>query len=205
MAKNSHSINRLVLFIFVLLLGIQNSCVTNAQTSATSGLRSEMNIGRQSVSIIDYRACVVDWYMSKIGIREKTGNNDGVDVEYFLSTVGLGKGAAWCAAFVHAGLIHCGVENNITGWSPTAYDPKKVVYFKGQFFGEPQSGDVATIYFPSKRRIAHAMFYHKRRSSSIFESVEGNTNSAGSREGDGVYKKIRSFHSIYSICDFIKK
>ena len=29
-------------------------------------------------------------------------------------------------------------------------------------------------------------------------TVEGNTNAAGSREGDGVYRKLRSIHSIRS-------
>ena len=42
-------------------------------------------------------------------------------------------------------------------------------------------------------------FHDKKINDKIFKSVEGNTNSAGSREGDGVYVKYRSFRATYSI------
>ena len=38
---------------------------------------------------------------SQIGVREKTGKNDGAQVEKYLKTGGLGKGHAWCGAFVN--------------------------------------------------------------------------------------------------------
>lgn len=38
------------------------------------------------------------YYLNK-GTKEKTGNNDGVDVERFLRLVHANKGDAWCAAF----------------------------------------------------------------------------------------------------------
>ncbi len=37
----------------------------------------------------------------ELGVSERTGNNDGPQVERYLRTVGLGGGYAWCAAFVN--------------------------------------------------------------------------------------------------------
>jgi hypothetical protein len=40
--------------------------------------------------------------------------------------------------------------------------------------------------------------------SKTVHTVEGNTNQAGSREGDGVYRKIRLTRQIYAVTRFIK-
>ncbi|HRO18524.1 MAG TPA: hypothetical protein PLU07_10055, partial [Ferruginibacter sp.] len=60
-------------------------------------------------------------------------------------------------------------------------------------------GDVFTLYYAHLKRIGHTGFHHKKINSSVYESVEGNTNAAGSREGDGVYKKKRSYNATHSI------
>lgn len=138
-------------------------------------------------------------YLSQVGVREATGRNDGKEVEKYLRSVGLGKGYAWCAAFVHWCLNEADVKNNITAWSPTAHNAQNVVWNGKRFIKEPQPGDVFTLYFPSLKRIAHTGFYHRTVNASVYETVEGNTNSEGSREGDGVYKKKRSFNSTHSI------
>lgn len=36
-------------------------------------------------------------------------------------------------------------------------------------------------------------------------SIEGNTNVNGSREGDGVYRRVRHVRSIYRFADWLKK
>ena len=46
------------------------------------------------------QSCIAETYTSQIGVREATGRNDGKQVELYLKSVGLGKGYAWCAAFV---------------------------------------------------------------------------------------------------------
>lgn len=38
---------------------------------------------------------------TQVGVKELTGKNDGVEVESYLKSVGLGKGYAWCMAFVY--------------------------------------------------------------------------------------------------------
>lgn len=142
---------------------------------------------------------ISDVYLSQLGVREATGKNDGPEVEKYLRSVGLGKGNAWCSAFVHWCMKEAGLPNKINAWSPTAHNPKNIIYMAGKLREEPKAGDVGTLYYSKLKRIGHAYFYHERLNSTVYKSVEGNTNEAGSREGDGVYMKYRSFNATYSI------
>jgi len=151
-------------------------------------------------AVIEYPK-LTDVYESQIGVREKTGNNDGVDVEKYLKSTGLGKGNPWCAAFVHWCLNQAGIKNNITAWSPTAYDKNKIVYKNG-WKKEFKPGHVFTLYYANLKRIGHTGFVNKKVNSTVVETVEGNTNPEGSREGGGVYKRKRSLNSLYAICDW---
>lgn len=141
--------------------------------------------------------CLETWYTSQIGVREATGRNDGPQVEAYLKSVGLGKGYSWCAAFVKTGLIHCNVPNTINGWAPTALS-WLIIYQNGHFAEAPEPGDVFGIYSYSKRRIIHVGFFHRLQGKSI-KTVEGNTNNAGSSNGDGVYERLRPLYSINKI------
>lgn len=138
-------------------------------------------------------------YHKYIGVREATGNNDGFEVEMFLKSVGLEKGNSWCAAFVHFCLNEAGIPNTITGWSPTAHNPNNVVWFNRKLLKPAQQGDVFTLYSGSLGRIHHTGFYDGTVNTSIYQTVEGNTNIDGSSNGNGVYARKRSFNSTYSI------
>lgn len=143
---------------------------------------------------------VVHSYTNELGVREATGSNDGADVEKYLASAGFGKGYAWCAAFVN--WVH--ESNGIDGprgpaWSPSWF-PDSKVYDRHE--RPPQPGDVFGIYFKSKQRIAHVGFIDKWDGSKVI-TVEGNTNEAGSREGDGVYRKRRLARQIYKLSNWI--
>ena len=138
-------------------------------------------------------------YLSQIGVREATGKNDGPEVEMYLKTVGLKKGFAWCSAFVKWSLDEAEIPNKINAWSPTAENRNHFVYANKKHIKEPQPGDVFTIWYTKIKRIGHTGFYHEMQNDHIIVTVEGNTNEAGSREGDGVYKKYRSLKTIHSI------
>ena len=140
-------------------------------------------------------------YTSFIGVREKTGTNDGPEVEMFLHSVGLGKGYAWCAAFVKYCMLEAGIKaaERMNGMAMSTENKKNFVFKNGKFIKEPQPGDVGTLYYARLNRIGHTFFWDKKVNQSIFESVEGNTNMAGSREGDGVYRKKRSYNATFSI------
>lgn len=145
------------------------------------------------------QSCLVDTYTSQVGVREATGKNDGKQVEAYLKSVKLGKGYAWCAAFIRWCFDHCGIKTNINAMALSTHRPAHLVYFKGKKIREPIASDVGTLYYPKLGRIGHTFFFDKEINSKICRTVEGNTNAAGSREGDGVYVKYRSYKAIYSI------
>ena len=138
-------------------------------------------------------------YTSQIGVVEATGRNDGKQVEAYLKAVNLGKGYPWCAAFVKWCFVQLGTKNKINAMALSCDRPGHYVYFKGNKIRTPQPGDVFTLYYAKLKRIGHTGFFDKDVNGKIYRSVEGNTNSAGSREGDGVYIKYRSYKATYSI------
>jgi hypothetical protein len=138
-------------------------------------------------------------YNSQVGVREATGRNDGKQVEAYLKSTGLGKGYSWCAAFVKWCFDQADVKTPITAWSPSAHNSRNVVYFKRSLLKPVQPADVFTIWYPRLNRIGHTGFVDGQVNSKIIQTVEGNTNYAGSREGDGVYRKKRSLNTIHSI------
>jgi hypothetical protein len=138
-------------------------------------------------------------YTSQIGVREATGKNDGKQVEAYLRATGLGKGYSWCAAFVRWCFDQAGVKTSITAWSPSAHNSRNVVYHKRQLLKQVQPADVFTLWYSHLKRVGHTGFVDRIENSKVVVTVEGNTNQAGSREGDGVYLKKRSLHTIHSI------
>lgn len=138
----------------------------------------------------------------QLGVRESGGNNQGWKIEQYLQSVGLPPGNPWCAAYVRWVLEQCGYRTAITGWAPSAHNPKKVVYLQRKFKRVPVAGDVFTIYSTKKKRIAHAGFFRERINEKFYLTNEGNAAQDGAvnpYDGDGVYEKIRSFNATYSI------
>ncbi len=132
---------------------------------------------------------------SQIGVKEATGNNDGVEVEAYLAATGLKKGEPWCAAFLSWVFKQAGYEQPVTGWSPALFPLARQVKV-------PAPGIVFGIYFPSLKRIAHCGIIEQVKGNFIF-GIEGNTNLSGSREGNGVHRKLRHVKSIYRYADWI--
>ncbi|WP_242691454.1 peptidoglycan-binding protein [Desertivirga arenae] len=138
-------------------------------------------------------------YTAEIGVREKSGKNDGVRVEEYLAYVELKRGSPWCASFVCWALGRAGIANPRSGYSPALFPKSKLIWIRGSPLPKKLlPGDVFGIYFPEKGRIAHVGFIDQIESNLLI-SVEGNTNEAGSREGDGVFRKRRLLSSIYEI------
>jgi hypothetical protein len=150
------------------------------------------------------RECVVYNFTSQLGVHESTGRNDGPEVKKYLASTHLNEGFAWCAAFVNWNMRQCGAMRAGSAWAPDWFPKAKVIYTNGVTENRPppQPGDVFGIYFPAKQRIAHVGFILEWKDSSVV-TIEGNTNTAGSREGDGVYKKIRLKKQIYKVSNWI--
>jgi hypothetical protein len=137
---------------------------------------------------------------SQLHVREATGKNDGPEVEAYLKHVNLGKGFAWCAAFISWCLDQVGIKNPRSAWSPAFANPKDIIWKPKceKANQEPKLGDVFSLYYPNLKRVGHVGFIMNSEGNN-FITIEGNTNSAGSREGDGVYRKRRQKDKIHAI------
>lgn len=185
MAKNKN-ILRYLLVAAICIGSAQLYAVTAPPTPPTGELR-------------EYVAQV---YGSQVGIREKTNNNDGREVEMYLASAGLKKGNPWCAAFVTWTYKQSGVKAMVSGYSPAWFPSSKVIWKnnKGQ---SPAQADVFGLWFANKGRVAHVGFIDAWKDGDYAVTVEGNTNEGGSREGDGVYRKRRLKRQIYVISRWI--
>jgi len=148
--------------------------------------------------------CVRVTASSYVGIKERGGNNQGFTSWSFrrlMEENGWKPGWAWCSFFVKAMLNECGVPNTVTGWSPTAYNRKDVIYTDGRFYQSFNDGDVLVMtlsysHFRKTKRykaIGHTGIVDKIGQHSV-RTIEGNTNEQGMRDSrtrDGVYYKIR--------------
>jgi hypothetical protein len=146
---------------------------------------------------------VIQTYRAEIGVRELTGNNDGDRVETYLKSTDLGKGYAWCAAFVNYAFSINGIKTvDKPAWSPSWFSSEHLIYKRDfKLIKPPAVGDIFGIYFKSKKRIAHVGFIDEawNNNSKYITTVEGNTNGTGDREGDGVYRKRRLKRQIYAV------
>ncbi len=129
---------------------------------------------------------VVEAARKEIGVRE-VSENAGERVDEYCAYVGVKK-VAWCAAFVSWCFGQAGYTQPKTAWSPALFP-------KGRLRREPIPGMIMGIYFPSMGRIAHCGIVESLRGDFIV-SIEGNTNSDGSRNGNGVYRRVRHRRNI---------
>src|SRR5690625_7730160 len=100
-------------------------------------------------------------YAAQVGIREATGNNDGLEVEAYLATTNLGPGYPWCAAFVSWVFAEEGYDQPRTPWTPSLFPNKRTIWpDKGQ---TPRSEERRVGKECRKRRSASHSKKNKRR------------------------------------------
>jgi len=140
---------------------------------------------------------IVQFAMLEVGVREKGGHNSGRRVEAYLDYVGFKKGAPWCAAFVSWVFAKAGHKAPRTAWSPALFPASHRAR-------DAIAGYVFGIYIPSLERIGHCGIV-ETVDGDWLRTIEGNTSVAGSREGDGVYRRSRHKRSIRYYADWIAK
>ncbi|WEK20925.1 MAG: CHAP domain-containing protein [Candidatus Pedobacter colombiensis] len=138
---------------------------------------------------------VVATAKNEIGVQEYM-ENSGPRVDQYNAYVGVKK-APWCASFVSWCFGQAGYPQPRTPWSPALFPANRLTT-------NPMAGMVLGIYFDHLKRIGHCGIVEEVRGDWIF-SIEGNTNLNGSREGDGVYRRMRHIRSIHRFADWLKK
>lgn len=133
---------------------------------------------------------------AEIGVKERSGHNDGERVEAYLATVKLKKGNPWCAAYLSWVFQQAGYPAPRSGWSPDLFPRSRLTTAL-------LPGNVLGIYFPQLGRIAHVGLL-ERVAGDYCITLEGNTNISGARDGDGVYRKRRHRRTIYRYADWLQ-
>lgn len=102
---------------------------------------------------------------------------------------------AWCHAFVSKILHEVGESIGKIAWVPSG-----VVRFRQaeQLFPSPKAGDVFYVFHPDKGRYAHCGFV-KAVDGKWIATIEGNSNTNGSREGHSVVSLRRLWEGTRTV------
>ncbi|MWB92983.1 CHAP domain-containing protein [Flavobacterium sp. GA093] len=126
---------------------------------------------------------------SQIGVQEIPKNsNAGPAVEKYLKSVGLGKGYAWCMAFVYWSIKSASIELNVL--NPLAKTAGVLDMYNKMAklrVTTPQPGDFFIMDFGNGT--GHTGFVEKVLDNGKLQTIEGNTNDEGSREGYEVARR----------------
>jgi hypothetical protein len=153
------------------------------------------------------------------GVREQ-GDNTGVRVQEYQRAGGVGKGASWCAAFITWALVK-GLDlpsrpawcmGSASGmWSNALIKLTAARGFSDYIAVPGQENKIKAGWLWARAQDAETAASTRRRGGygkghigivvtpraptpAEFLTVEGNTNAAGSRDGDGVYRKVQKFN-----------
>ncbi len=160
--------------------------------------------------------------LTKVGLREKGGANKGADLQEFFDADSYDPngakpgddGYAWCAAFI-CRIVQLAIQDSgrtfsfnrpttpgawaFEAWSRAQDSSTKTRKPPRTEVDGPvvHAGDICVL------KISHiCLAVSDSDSDGYLWTVEGNTNSAGSREGDGVYKKKRHISQFRSTIRF---
>ena len=138
---------------------------------------------------------------SQNGVTEKPKNsNAGPEVEIYLKSVGLGKGYAWCMAFVYWCVLQSSIKLNVVNpLKKTGGVLDQFNFCKKMIVKTPKPGYIFIMDFG--HGVGHTGFVDKILPNGQIQTIEGNTNDDGSREGYEVAIRIRK---ISQIAGFIK-
>ncbi|TLX73691.1 CHAP domain-containing protein [Labilibacter sediminis] len=143
----------------------------------------------------------------QLDVREIT-TNSSPEIDKYLQSVGFDYPVPWCAAFVSWNLSNVNIDNPNSAWSPNFARDKDVIWYSKTAYKQRVQkllcGDVVTFYYSRLKRVGHVGFYIKTDKSGYFITIEGNTNSSGSRTGDGVYIKKRDPRKTHAVSRYIK-
>jgi len=149
----------------------------------------------------------VDTLKSYLGAKEDNASNRGPLIDLFFNGCGVEPGNPYCACFANYGLLSIGLEGpSCPAWSPCWFPKDKIVWQRG-IDGDHitfQQGWTFGLYFTRLKRVAHVGVIVMDFGDGYVLTVEGNTNSAGSREGHGVFMRLRHKSEIHVCSDWIK-
>ncbi|WP_268846746.1 CHAP domain-containing protein [Flavobacterium aestivum] len=128
----------------------------------------------------------------QIGVTEiPKGSNGGPEVEIYLKSVGLTKGYSWCMAFVFWCVLEASKKQSFpnplkkTGGVLDQWNSKPELRRN-----KPEPGFVFIMDYG--KGLGHTGFVEKVLPNGKIQTIEGNTNIDGSREGYAVCRRTRN-------------
>ncbi len=131
------------------------------------------------------------------GVKETEGQNAGPQVRKYLKAVNINIPAPWCAAFVVWALKETLKENFNFCMVSSGYCPTLSLFAeqKNILSNDPEPGDIFLVY--DDISAYHTGFVLSLPNNTQFKTCEGNSNSNGSSNGDGIYSNIRTIGNNY--------
>lgn len=125
------------------------------------------------------------------------GSNWGIAVSQYLKSVGILRPAPWCMAFVYWCVDKAYREaKKINPLKKTAGVMDQKINSKLPIVSVPMPGDIFIMSFGSGK--GHAGLVEKIIDQDTIQTIEGNSNDEGSREGYEVIRRIRKIKTINS-------
>jgi len=138
--------------------------------------------------------------LQNLGVQEQpAGSNWGKFVQTYLNFVGIQSPAPWCCAFlvyrVHQAAKEIGLQPIVP---KTGYVQNLYLWAKANHLVEdtPAPGLAFVEWSPSLNRYAHTGLIAEVKGNQ-FRTVEGNSNSNGSRDGECVASNWRTWGPAY--------
>jgi len=140
---------------------------------------------------------IVQLAVAELGVSEATGNNDGPQVEAYLSYTGMARGNPWCAAFVCWVYKQAGLQQPRNAWSPALFPRQRRYMGSSEATKQAMPADIFGIYNQRLGRIDHAGLVRSVDKNWIL-TVEGNVQNQ-------VASRRRPVATIHTFADWLKK
>jgi hypothetical protein len=124
--------------------------------------------------------------ISQLGVHEQGGQNCGPEVDLYLASVGLDPGYAWCAAFVFFCFKKAAAQIGLVNPCPKTASAVKLWTLTEPIcrITAPTPGAIYVLDHGGGK--GHAGIVEQVGGDGTLIEISGNTNSAGSREGNAV-------------------
>jgi hypothetical protein len=143
----------------------------------------------------------LDIALKQKGIKEKTGHNDGIEVEGYLASVGLPKGNQYCVAgqywCFNEAIKTLGLEKTDNPLPKTALAKGLLNYAKqhGEAIDAPPQIHDLIIWLQPDGVHGHCERIVRKLSAYAWQTIAFNTSNGqtgNQREGDGVFLRVRN-------------
>lgn len=138
--------------------------------------------------------------VSQVGVREKPpGSNSGPEVKAYLKSVGLGGGYFWCMAFVHWCFEQAAKAQGkanpfprtagcLDAWNRVRKSSPSRVVTRAQALADPSLVKPGMVFILDFGKGQGHTGFVKQSIGGALRTVEGNSNTGGSRNGVGVFE-----------------